>query len=158
MRHLTNEETPKPIVLVRQRELDDCAVACIAMVAGVSYDEVIKETGKPEFIKCLREKRLPARQREMNEKFNQFMFNRGFAILPIANPTQTIRGRRYVANIIIRHPETNEPSALEHNVVIDESGVIFNPTLEPVDPSLKLRVSVLREIVYLGDEYIIPKR
>lgn len=50
MRHLTNEENPKPIVLVRQREDDDCAVACIAMVTGVSYEEVIKETGKPEFI------------------------------------------------------------------------------------------------------------
>jgi len=147
MRRLANEENPKPIVLIRQRELDDCAVACIAMVAGVSYDEVVNETGKPDFIKCLKEKRsLPARQSEMNEKFNRFLLNRGFGILQVLNPKGLIPGRRYVANIIIRHPETNEPSALEHNVVFDEFGKAFDPSGEKIP----LRVSVLREVVYLG--------
>lgn len=157
MRHLTNEENPKPIVLVRQREVDDCAIACIAMVAGVSYDEVIKETGKPDFLKCLRDKRsLPDRQQEMNQKFSQFLFNRGFGILPMSTPAAIIRGRRYIANIKILHPETNEPSALEHNVVFDEFGRTFNPTTESIDPSAPLRVSLLREIIYLGADFVIP--
>ncbi len=153
MRYLTNEENPKPIAFVPQREDDDCAVACIAMLTGVSYDEVLKETGKPEFIKRLREKRsLPDYQKEMNQKFNQFLYARGFGILVIQNPKEFVRGRRYLANIKILHPDTNEPSALEHNVVIDESGRTFNPAGTDTGTDTPLRITALREIIFLGTD------
>lgn len=93
----------------------------------------------------------------MDQKFNQFLFNRGFGILPMSTPAAIISGRRYIANIKILHPETHEPSALEHNVVIDEFGRKFNPTTQLVDPSAPLRVSLLREIIYLGADYVITK-
>ena len=148
MRRLQCEEKPNPIQLVMQRVLDDCAICCLAMVSGLPYETVLAETGSPEFIKCLKEKRsLPDRQREMNEKFNMFLLKRGYGIIPVQPPLASQPGRRYIANVTIRHPETQEPSALEHNIVIDEKGAPFNPSPDAKPP---YSVCALREIVFVG--------
>jgi hypothetical protein len=117
------------------------------MVAGLSYEEVINETGLPNFVESLTDKEsLLNRMREMREKFNNVLLKRGFGIIASHGPI--VLGRRYIANIVIKHPETNEPSALEHNVVIDENGKIFDPAPEGKPP---YRASSLREIVFLGN-------
>jgi hypothetical protein len=117
------------------------------MVTGSAYEEVLSETGLPEFVKCLREKgSLKERQREMNEKFNKFLLTRGFGIISTNPPA--VLGRRYVANLRVLHPQTNVQSALEHNIVIDEDGKCFDPSPDGKPP---YTVSALREIVFLGN-------
>jgi hypothetical protein len=145
MRHLALEDKPAPIQRVVQRTEDDCSICCIAMATGLPYETVISEVGQPQLIQSLKAKRLQDYQRVLNDKIIGFLGKRGFGL--IGGQSKSVNGRRYIANIAVRHPETNEPSALEHSIVIDENGTPIDPS---PDGKLPYHVSELREIVFMG--------
>lgn len=66
----------------------------------------------------------------------------------IGNPPEMLHGRRYIANVVISNAQTNEVSALEHNIVVDEEGNAFDPSPDGKPP---YRVSAVREIIFVGN-------
>jgi len=117
------------------------------MVTGLPYEEVLKETGLPQFLQSVSDPAaFQKRQDEMNSMFMGFLAKLGYGVM-YSPSLKRYPGRRYIADVNIRHPLTKELGALGHHIVIDEHGIAFDPSTEAKQ---SYEICRLREIIWVG--------